>query len=102
MVSPIEMQGLIPRMQDVTTLKQNDDLHPQFEHVTVQAKQKENEIAHQQSVMKQDNANKKENRFDAKEKGNGSYFQNNSKKNKKEQEEGKVIKKERGSFDVRI
>lgn len=101
MVSPIEIQGILPRMQDVTTLKQNDDLHPQYEHVTTQMKRQENEIIHHESVVKKENADKKENRFDAKEKGNGTYYQNKNQQ-RKENKEGKVIKKESGSFDIRI
>ena len=60
-------------------------------------------------VRKYDNSEKKENRYDAKEKGNGTYFKrqgrNQTKQEEEEEEdEGSVMLKSvhTGSFDVKI
>ncbi len=65
-------------------------------------------IQHNQQVTKFQDADKKENRYDAKEKGNGSYSGNNGKGNKKKktnqdsEDDGTVILKSIDShFDMK-
>ncbi len=102
MISPVVLQGTIQRTQDVSQLKQNEDTRPQAEHISISNSQQEKEIRKHEQVTKQENADKQQNKYDAKEKGNGTYFGQNRKRNKKEQEDdGKVVVKQSASFDVK-
>lgn len=103
MIRPVEFSGMIQRTQDASTIKQNENARPQFEQAfTEQRTQKENFIKHE-SVIKKDNADKNQKKFDAKEKGSNEYFANNKKReNNNSKSDGMVIKKEQGSFDVSV
>ena len=83
-------------------MKQNEDTRPQTEHMSISTRQQEKEIKKHEQVTKQENADKHQNKYDAKEKGNGSYFGSNGKRNKKEKEEdGKAVVRQSASFDVK-
>ena len=102
MISPIVLQGMIQRTQDISQIKQSEDTRPQTEHVAINTSQQEKVIKKHEQVTKQDNADKNQNNYDAKEKGNGTYFaQNGKNKNNKKEHDGKVIEKKSGSFDVK-
>lgn len=101
MIKPIEFNGVVQRAQDISTIKQNEDVRPQIEHLNVQSQEHQKEIIQHENVNPKDNADKNNNNFDAKEKGNGTYY-NSQKKRKKEKEDGKVTKKQSGSFDVMV
>ena len=102
MISPILLQGTIQRTQDVSQMKQNEDTRPQTEHMSISTRQQEKEIKKHEQVTKQENADKHQNKYDAKEKGNGSYFGSNGKRNKKEKEEdGKAVVRQSASSDVK-
>ena len=53
-------------------------------------------------MNKYDNADAKENNFDAKEEGNGTYYRRQYNKKKKEDEDGTVVRKQSGSFDITV
>lgn len=102
MISPIVFQGTIQRTQDVSQLKQNEDTKPQTEHMTIANQQQQKEIKKHEQVTKQENADKHQDKYDAKEKGNGTYSGQQGKRDKKEQEDdGKVIVRQSASFDVK-
>ncbi len=102
-IGPIEMTGMVTRSQDISLFKQNEDNKPMIDQsnslVSVQKKAQDQN----QQVNQADNAEYHEYRYDAKEKGNGSYQdnRNKNKKNKKE-EDGKVVVKQTTGFDMRI
>ncbi len=102
-IGPIEMTGMVTRSQDISLFKQNEDNKPMIDQsnslVNVQKKAQDQN----QQVNQADNAEYHEYRYDAKEKGNGSYQdnRNKNKKNKKE-EDGKVVVKQTTGFDMRI
>ncbi len=102
MINPIEFSGMIQRTQDVSIIKQNEDVKPQFEHMSVKQRSEQEAIDKHEHVTKQDNADKKKNKYDAKEKGNNEYYGNGRKNKKKEEEEGTVIKRGSSSFDVQV
>lgn len=100
-VRPGVVHGVIQRNVDVSQVKQNEDMKGFVDQSNIQvAEKKANEIKHE-TVVKQDNADKKQNKFDAKEKGNNEYYGNGSQKRKR-QEEGKVTLKGKSGFDVKI
>ncbi len=101
-MNPLMMQGIVQRTPDYSQLKQQEDVRSQtLEASTVYRQEKETKLHHEQ-VVKKENADKKENKFDAKEKGNGTYYGQSNKKKNKEQKDGSVTKKSTGGFDMKI
>ncbi|MDE7431291.1 MAG: hypothetical protein K2N34_05180 [Lachnospiraceae bacterium] len=100
MVNPIEMTGMVQRTQDISVIKRNDDVRPQFEHVNVQERSQQEAINRHEQVVKKENADKQDKKFDAKEKGNGEYYGNQRRKRNKKDEDGSVMRKGQSSFDV--
>lgn len=103
-IRPVDFNGMMQRTQDVSTIKQNQDNRPVVEQQTIQAEQVKQEQQLSQKVIK---AKEKENdayRYDAKEKGNGSYEQSGDKKQKKKQknEDKVMIKGQTHGFDIKI
>ena len=100
-IRPGVVHGVIQRNVDVSQVKQNEDMKSFVDQSNIQvAEKKANEIKHE-TVVKQDNADKKQDRHDAKEKGNNEY-QGNGGQKRKRQEEGKVTLKGKTGFDVKI
>ncbi|MBQ3584136.1 MAG: hypothetical protein IJA27_05440 [Lachnospiraceae bacterium] len=102
MVNPVLFSGMVQRTQDVSIMKQNEDARPQFEHAQVQARSQQEAVQRHEQVVKQDNADKQRKKFDAKEKGNGEYYESQKRKKNKEDEDGKVINKSQSTFDVQV
>lgn len=107
-IRPVEVQGVMQRTQDISQIKQNQDMKPQVDQSHYQMQVQKNVESHSKQVNHSDNANKKEEKYDAKEKGNGAFYENPQQRRKKkdedEEEEGVVILKQanRGSFDMKI
>lgn len=95
--------GTIVRSQDYTTIKQNEDNKSVSQQsVLVQDRQKEDTQKTRQ-VNQSDDAQWQQKKFDAREKGNGSYEGDGGSKRKKEKEpDGKVVLKGRSGFDIKI
>lgn len=103
-IRPVDLSGMIQRTQDVGTLKQNEDNKPLVEQHNIQVHQQrqEDQLSH-----KVQSAEEKENegyRYDAKEKGNGSYEgkQKKRQKNSKNVDDKVIVKGAKSSFDVKI
>ncbi len=106
-IRPVDFNGMIQRTQDVGNIKQQEDSKPavQQQNIEISQEKQEESLAH-----KVQNTEEKENfefRYDAKEKGSGSYSRDERKRKKKEkggeEENGKILPKERKtSFDVKI
>lgn len=102
-MKPVEMNGIVNRTQDYAQMRQleehrlvadqsafNEKLNKQIE--------REGEI-----VVKKQDPNLSEQKFDAKEKGHNSYYIEKKKREKKKEESGSVRKKDSYStFDIRI
>jgi len=103
-ISRIELQGQVTRAQDFTTLKQNEDNKGMVDQSNFQRQfdQAVDDKLHQ--VHQGDKAENEGKRFDAKDKGNGSYSGDGGQKRKKEEPEkdGKVLLKGQSSFDIKI
>ncbi len=102
-IGPIEMTGMVTRSQDISLFKQNEDNKPMIDQSNIQVSVQKKAHDQNQQVNQADNAEYHEYRYDAKEKGNGSY-QDNRNKNKKDkkEEDGKVVIKQTAGFDMRI
>ncbi len=102
-IGPIEMTGMVTRSQDISLFKQNEDNKPMIDQSNIQVNVQKKVQDQNQQVNQADNAEYHEYRYDAKEKGNGSY-QDNRKDNKKDKKktDGVVVEKRTSGFDIRI
>lgn len=102
-IGPIEMTGMVTRSQDISLFKQNEDNKPMIDQSNIQVNVQKKVQDQNQQVNNADNAEYHEYRYDAKEKGNGSYQENkNRNKKDKKKEDGTVIVKQSSGFDMRI
>lgn len=103
MIKPVEMQGVIQRVQDITQIKQNADAKSQIDQNNIQHQFTKDIKHNQEQVVKQDNAKDRDEKHDAKEKGKGEYLGSfKIKKKKKVDPDGEVKTKTPGGFDVKI
>lgn len=94
----------IPRTQDYTTMKQNEDNKGAFQQMTLgQQSQKQSE-QRTREVHSSDNADWYTGQYDAREKGNGEYAGNGGRHRKKEKpdQDGVVVAKQHQGFDIKI
>lgn len=103
-ISRVELQGQVTRAQDFTTIKHNEDNKVMVDQTNIQRQFDQNVDNRLRQVNQSDQAENQQKRFDAKEKGNGTYSGDGGKRRKKEEkeEDGKVVLKGRGGFDVKV
>lgn len=103
-ISRVELQGQVTRAQDFTTIKHNEDNKVTVNQTNIQRQFDQNVDNRLRQVNQSDQAENRQKRFDAKEKGNGTYSGDGGRKRKKEEkeEDGKVVLKGRGGFDMKI
>lgn len=100
-IRPIEINGAISRVQDFGTIKQNEDNKHLVDQNNFQTNSKKEIEHHQKKVRNADDSDNYQKKFDAKEKGNGSYFSNSNKKKDKKQKDDKAKPQSHG-FDISI
>lgn len=103
-LGPVEMNGMISRTQDYSTVKQNEDNRGIINQQAFQNHfEKELNTKHSQVIQK-DDIRKEDRKFDAREKGDNEYQGNGGSRRKKKEENtnGKVIVKGHSSFDIKI
>lgn len=94
--------GTIARSQDYTTIKQNEDNKGIAQQNNL-VHQMQQETEHKtRQVTHSDNADWQQKKFDAREKGNGSYAGDGGSKKKKKEPDGRVLIKGREGFDIKI
>lgn len=103
-IRPIEMNGVISRVQDIGTIKQNEDNKPLVDQSRFQTHFNKEVDQHQKTVREADNSDNYQKKYDAKEKGNGTYFANQNKKrdNKKQNEKKSKEQEANHGFDISI
>lgn len=94
--------GTIARSQDYTTIKQSEDNKgvAQQNNLVYQMQQETEQKTRQ--VTHSDNADWQQKKFDAREKGNGSYAGDGGSKKKKKEPDGRVLINGREGFDIKI
>ena len=100
-VRPVDLNGMIQRMDDVGVIKKHEDSKPLLDqqNIQVQVNKREDNLSH--TIVNADGTSNLKNDSDARNGSRGSYSGNFSKKKKKKQD--KVIKKEEtGRFDIKI
>lgn len=104
-VGPVELNGAISRIQDYTTLKQNEDNKGITDQQNFQTKFERELESKSQQVNQGDEARREERKFDARDKGDSEYTGDGGKKRQKKDSKnkgGKVIVKGHSSFDMKI
>ena len=101
-ISPILLNATIQQTNDVLqnqTRQMEKGMLDQGNIVTQEIKQ---EYQKARQVVRSEQSFMKEERFDAKEKGNGSYQGDGGRNRKKQSQDGRVITKPEGGFDMKI
>ena len=104
-VRPVVMQGTVQNSQNVTSMKHAEDIKPSVEQANIAATTQKEVQQKSENVIRKDNINKEQQKFDAKEKGSNEYVSVKVKKKTKDitdVEEEKVIVKSQGGFDIKI
>lgn len=103
-ITPILFNGTVSKMQDVTTLKHNEDAKGMVDQGNFQnAFHKEIDTRLNQ-VNQSDAAENRQKKFDAKDKGDNTYEGDGGRQRKKEKEktDGQVVAKKMQRFDMKI
>lgn len=105
-IRPVEMQGVVQRNQDVAGLKSNQDNKGNIDQTNFYGNHVKELQQKQESVVKKEDAEYIEHKYDAKEKGKNEYEGGKNgkhkKKREKEEDDGNVSVKKRVTFDVKI
>ncbi len=72
-VGPVTLNGVIPRTQDMTTIKQQEDHKPVLDQHNIQTTMKTQGERQLKQVNHKDDANEHKKKYDAKEKGSNAY-----------------------------
>ena len=101
-ISPILLNGSIQQTDNVlhNQVKQVEKGMVDQGNIQIQKEKKEELNARQ--VVHSDETIFKEGRFDAKEKGKNSYAGDGGKKRKSAKQDGKIVMKTEGGFDMKI
>lgn len=101
-ITPIEMITMAPKSQEASHYKQNE-VQKSFAEQTQLAASYSKEVKHNsQQTIKATKSENNEYRYDAKEKGNGSFSEKENKNKKKDQETGDEKEIKLSSFDIKI
>ena len=104
-ITPIMFNATVQRTQDFTTMKQNEDNKGVVDQGNFQMKMEKEFKLQLSNVRNADNADKKGDNSDAKEKGNGTYAGDGGRKRPLQKEakaKDRVLKKEGGHFDMSV
>jgi len=104
-VGPVTLNGVIPRTQDMTTIKQQEDHKPVLDQHNIQTTMKTQGERKLKQVNHKDDANEHKKKYDAKEKGSNAYHGQQQKKKKKQEEnpgEKTQYRQYAGGVDMKI
>lgn len=104
MISPIENNGMIARTQDYASIRQQDDVRTSVSQMQIQDRVDERGNENVRTVHHSDDSNQANTHHDAREEGRNKYFNNRNIKAKKkpEEEDGLVVVKKTGGFDLKV
>ncbi|MBE6014549.1 MAG: hypothetical protein E7241_04190 [Lachnospiraceae bacterium] len=101
-LGPIEMNGMISRTQDVTTIKQNIDNKGMVDQANIKNVVNEEIDQAMHQVHDADDSRNSEGEFDARREGRNKYMKTSTKKKGKPKTEGRVVVKDNKGFDIKI
>jgi len=103
-IRPIELNGVISRVQDIGAMKQNEENKPMVDQSRFQTHFNKETDLHQKKVRDADDSDNYQKKYDAKEKGNGTYYNEQDKKRKSKNQDEKNGKSQevKHGFDISI
>lgn len=101
-MKPVIMSGIVNRTQDYAQLKHGEDQKPVADQANFQTQFNKQIEKNAELVIRQNNSEWKNEKFDAKEKGKNKYFADKKKKEKKEEDGKGTTKSGYMSFDIKI
>lgn len=103
-ISPILMNAVIQRTDDVGVVKNQQDSRPMVEQQNVQAQMSKKVDEQRHQVVNPEDSSKTDTHADAREKGKNEYFFRKKSKEKIQSDSPKdhVVKKTTGGFDIKI
>ena len=103
-ISPLLFNGSVSRMQDISAIKHNEDSKGAVDQVNFQSTFNREIDSKINQVHQSDNVENRQQKQDAKEKGKNEYSGDGgrNRQKKKEPQEGRVIAKSRGGFDMKV
>ena len=101
-ISPILFNASIQQTDNVLQNQTRQVEKGMVDQGNIYSQEVKQEYQKARQVVRSDQTIMKEERFDAKEKGNGSYQGDGGRNRKRKSEEGRVITKPEGGFDIKI
>lgn len=103
-VGPVTLNGVIPRSQDISTIKHQEDNKPVVEQHNIQTTMKTQGERQLKQVNHKDDAKDHKKKYDAKEKGSNEYRGQKGKKKKPEEQDEKKpdVRQQFSGFDMKI
>ncbi len=103
-ISPLLFNGSVSRMQDVSTIKHNEDVKGMVDQTNFQNTFHKEINTKINQVHHSDNLENRKEKHDAKEKGKNTYMGDGGKQRPKDAkpQDGKVIPKSQGGFDMKV
>lgn len=103
-VGPVTLNGIVPRTQDMSVIKHQEDNKPLVEQQNIQTQLKAQEERHLKQVNHADDAHENKKKYDAKEKGSNQYEDRRNKKKKPNEKKQNTVTLKQGSgrFDMKI
>lgn len=92
----------LPRTQDFSTLKQNEDNRGIVNQMNLHEQHVKTVEQHIKQVRHGDNTDLNNEKFDAKEKGKNEYYSDGVKKKNKKKSEDRVVNKNYQGFDMKV
>ena len=101
-ISPIILNGTIQQTQDVLQNQTKETHKAMLDQGNIFAQEVKQEHQKAKQVVHSENSQFKEERFDAKEKGKGSYQGDGGRRRNPKEADGRVVVKPEGGFDIKI
>lgn len=103
-ISPLLFNGSVSRMQDVSAIKHNEDVKGIVDQTNFQNTFNREIDSKVNQVHQSDDVDNRQQKHDAKEKGKNEYMGDGGKNRKKDAktQDGRVILKSMGGFDMKI
>lgn len=101
-ISPIILNGTIQQTHDVLQNQTRETHKGMIDQGNIYVQEQKKEQQRSRQVVHSDDTRFREERFDAKEKGHGSYQGNGGKNRKHQETNDKIVLKPEGGFDVKI
>ena len=102
-ISPLLFNGSVSRMQDISSIKHNEDTKGMVDQTNFQNTFNREVDSKVNQVHHSDDVENRQQKHDAKEKGKNQYTGDGGKKrDAKKPQDGRVIAKSTGGFDMKI